>query len=92
MAKNKKKRFVEEEVVESNSNGLRISSGRIARDKAVGLVSLALPVKDYGDATSGIMLSVEDSAKDELVLTSNSLEMFIKTKIKLQEKGDAVVS
>lgn len=43
MAKNKKKRVVEEEVVESNSNGLRISSGRIALDKAVGLVSLALP-------------------------------------------------
>jgi DNA polymerase III sliding clamp (beta) subunit (PCNA family) len=70
---------------------MKFVSGRIVLDKAVSLVSNALPSKDYGDATSGILMEVDKNSLDTLTLAVNSVEVFIKTKIKLQENGEAGV-
>lgn len=67
---------------------MKIVVGRIAMDKAVELVGNALPTKDFGDATSGILLEIPEDNHKELVLTANSLDVFIKTKIALTEEAE----
>jgi DNA polymerase III sliding clamp (beta) subunit (PCNA family) len=64
---------------------MKIVSGRIALDKAIELVSNALPTKDFGDATSGILMEVKEDKPKELILIANSLDVFIKTTAPLSE-------
>lgn len=66
---------------------MKFESGRLALDKVIGLASRALPSKDYGDATSGIMLEVPEDNPKELIATCNSLELFVRSKIKLNSAG-----
>ena len=66
---------------------MKFEAGRLALDKVIGLTSKALPSKDYGDATSGIMLEVSEKNPKELTVTCNSLELFVRSKIKLNEAG-----
>lgn len=67
---------------------MKFESGRLALNKTLGLVANALPSKDYGDATSGIMLEVPESNPKELVVTCNSLELFVRSKVKLNNAGE----
>lgn len=67
---------------------MKFESGRLALDKVLGLASKALPSKDYGDATSGIMLEIPEENPKELIVTCNSLELFIRSRIKLNEAGE----
>lgn len=62
---------------------MKLEVGRVAMNKAVEIVVNALPVKDYGDATSGILMEAKE---DRLRLTANSIEMFISTEIQLNEE------
>lgn len=67
---------------------MKVIAGRIAFDKAIELVSNALPTKDFGDATSGILMEVTEDKPKELVLMANSLSVFIRTKMPLTEPAD----
>lgn len=65
---------------------MKLEVGRVAMNKAVELVGRALPSKDYGDATSGILLDVKGN---KLSLVANSIEVFISTEITLLDKAEA---
>lgn len=64
---------------------MKLEVGRVAMDKAIGVVERALPNKDYGDATSGILMEVKGN---ELTLTANSIEMFISTTVILNDAAE----
>lgn len=66
---------------------MKFESGRLALNKTLGLVTNALPSKDYGDATSGIMLEVPEDNSKTLIVTANSLELFIRSKVKLNAEA-----
>lgn len=66
---------------------MKVVTGRIALDKAIALVSNALPTKDFGDATSGILMEVSKKNPKELILVANSLDTFIRTKMTLTEEA-----
>ena len=61
---------------------MEFTVGRVNLKKAVNIVEKALPTKDFGDATSGILMDVKG---DKLTLTANSVECFISTQILLNE-------
>lgn len=62
---------------------MKFEIGRVAMNKAVGIVERALPNKDYGDATSGILLEAKGKT---LTLTANSVEVFISTEVDLTKE------
>lgn len=64
-----------------------VNVGRTEFINAVNLVSAALPSKEYNDAKSGIMLEARnDGDIPMLYLTANSLEVFIRHGIKLNDE------
>lgn len=69
-----------------NSGDMYFKVGRTDFTNAVNLVSIGLPSKDYGDAKSGIMLDARyDGETPMLYLTANSLDVFIRHGIKLND-------
>jgi DNA polymerase III sliding clamp (beta) subunit (PCNA family) len=62
--------------------------GRIAMNNAIDIVSMGLPSKDYGDASSGILMEIKKEDPNELILCTNSLSVFVRTKLKLDAPGD----
>lgn len=67
---------------------MKVIAGRVVLSKTVEIVSAALPSKDFGDATSGIMLEVKEDKPKELIMTANSLETFIRMKTVLTEAAE----
>lgn len=78
---------VSDQPKEQIKNAISFQVGRVSFNKAVSLVGLGLPSKDFGDATCGILMSIDEDKPSELNLCTNSIEVFVRTKIKLDQKG-----
>lgn len=80
---------VSESPKEQVVNSIAFQVGRVAFNKAVSLVTNGLPSKDFGDATCGILMSIDENHLKELTLCTNSIEVFVRTKVKLDQNGKA---